>query len=377
MPDKKTALDLSILNVFLYLIIIVGLLALAQKGLNKYYLRVLSTLAIYIVLTVSLNLTNGFSGDFSLGHAAFMSIGAYVSALLTLPVAKKTMMIPDLPAWLNKLTLPSVIGTFIGGAGEEGALGFQLGVLLGFLAATIIGGLMASLIALVVGVPVLRLRGHYLAVATLGLMVIVRVVANQWIALTRGAKGINGMPRYTSNWWAYAWALLTIYVVWRIINSPYGRAMMAIREDETAAAVRGVNVTRHRLLAFIVGAFFAGVGGVLWGHQITAITPSSFWFSMTFNVVVMLVVGGSGSISGSVLGAAFMYLVPELFLRKIETYGPLVSLVGHPLYGLSQIIIAIAITLVMIFRREGLLGGREISLPRLFRARPRPAKAEA
>ncbi|PWH19595.1 MAG: branched-chain amino acid ABC transporter permease [Ardenticatenia bacterium] len=324
-------------NTLFYLALLTGLLFLAQSLLNDYYQRVLAVVFINIILTVSLNLTNGFVGDFSLGHAAFMSIGAYLSAVLTLPPASKAGLMPQLPAWLGQLEVP-------------------------FLAATILGGLLAALVAAVVGIPVLRLRGHYLAVATLGLMVIVRVVAINWTAVTRGAKGINGLPAFTNLWWVFGWAVVTVYVVWRLVNSSYGRAMIAIREDATAAAARGVNVTAHRMLAFCVGAFFAGIAGALWGHLITAITPHSFSFLITFNVVVMLVVGGMGSISGSILGATVMTLVPE-FLRRVETS---LSLGGHPLYGLSQIIIAVTITLVMIFRRQGLLGGREVQLPRLF-----------
>ncbi|MCS7259750.1 MAG: branched-chain amino acid ABC transporter permease [Anaerolineae bacterium] len=332
-------------NALFYLALLTGLVFLAQSMLNDYYQRILSVVFINIILTVSLNLTNGFVGDFSLGHAAFMSIGAYLSAVLTLPPASKASMMPQLPMWLSQLEVPFVL-------------------------ATILGGLLAALVAAVVGIPVLRLRGHYLAVATLGLMVIVRVVAINWTAVTRGAKGINGLPAFTNLWWVFGWALVTVYVIWRLVNSSYGRAMIAIREDATAAAARGVNVTAHRMLAFCVGAFFAGIAGALWGHLITAITPHSFSFLITFNVVVMLVVGGMGSISGSILGATVMTLVPE-FLRHVETN---LSLGGHPLYGLSQIIIAVTITLVMIFRRQGLLGGREVQLPRLFdrqRALPR------
>ena len=324
-------------NTLFYLALLAGLLLLAQSVLNDYYLRILAMVAINIILTTSLNMTNGFSGDFSLGHAAFMSIGAYLAAILTLPVASKTMLLPHLPYWLGQMEAP-------------------------FVAATILGGLLAALVAAGVGVPVLRLRGHYLAVATLGLMVIVRVVGINWTDITRGAKGINGLPSYTNLWWAFGWAVVTGYVIWRLVNSSYGRAMMAIREDTTAAAARGVNVTGHRMLAFCVGAFFAGIAGALWGHLITAITPHSFSFLITFNVVVMLVVGGMGSISGSIAGATLMTLVPE-FLRRLETS---LSLGGHPMYGLSQIIIAVTIMLVMIFRRQGLLGGREIRLPRVF-----------
>lgn len=327
--------------VVMALVLFAALVAVAQNTLNNYYQRILAVVAINIILTVSLNLTNGFSGDFSLGHAAFMSIGAYTSALLTLPVMVKATMIPDLPRWLGETVVP-------------------------FPVATVTGGVLAALVALVVGLPVLRLRGHYLAVATLGLMVIVRVLANNWISLTRGAKGINGLPPFTNLWWAYGWTVVTVYVIWRLVHSPYGRAMMAIREDELAARARGVRVLRTRLLAFAVGAFFAGVAGSLWGHLITAITPSSFSFLITFNVVVMLVVGGMGSISGSIVGATVMTLIPEL-LRRVETA---VSVGGHPLYGLSQIVLAIAVILVMIFRREGLLGGRELAWPERFRRLP-------
>lgn len=333
--------------VVITLLLFVALVTIAQHSLNDYYQRILAVVAINIILTVSLNLTNGFSGDFSLGHAAFMSIGAYASALLTLPVASKVTLIPDLPAWLGQTVIP-------------------------FPAATIIGGVLATLAALVVGLPVLRLRGHYLAVVTLGLMVIVRVVANNWISITRGAKGINGMPAFTNLWWAYGWTVVTVYVIWRLARSPYGRSMMAIREDELAAASRGVKVLQTRLLAFAVGAFFAGVAGSLWGHLITAITPNSFSFLITFNVVVMLVVGGMGSVTGSIVGATLMTLVPEL-LRRVETA---ISVAGHPLYGLSQITIAIAVMLVMIFRREGLMGGRELSWPESLRRLRTPAEVE-
>jgi branched-chain amino acid transport system permease protein len=323
-------------NALFYLFILVVLLALAQLSLNNYYLRVLAVVGINIILTVSLNLTNGFTGDFSLGHAAFMAIGAYSAALLTLPMQYK-LAITGLPFWLKELSLPFVV-------------------------ATVIGGLLAVLVAVIVGIPVLRLRGHYLAVATLGLMVIVRVVANNWQSITRGARGINGIPALTNIWWAYGWAFLTIYVVWRLVNSPYGRAMIAIREDELVAASRGVQVFRTRLLAFASSAFFAGAAGSLWAHQITAITPNSFSFLITFNVVVMLIVGGMGSISGSVIGAIVMTLVPE-FLRRVETE---LTIGGNPLYGLSQIVVAVATILIMIFRRQGILGGAELRLPRIF-----------
>jgi branched-chain amino acid transport system permease protein len=290
------------------------------------------------MLTVSLNLTNGFTGDFSLGHAAFMSIGAYTGALLALPAAVKAMSMGTLPEWLQNLTLPFVV-------------------------TTVLGGVAAAVVAVLVGIPVLRLRGHYLSVATLGLMVIVRVTANNWQSVTRGARGINGLPPYTDVWWAFGWAALTVYVVWQLVHSPYGRAMVAIREDTLAARARGVRVFPTRLFAFAVGAFFAGCAGSLWAHLITAITPTAFSLAITFNVLVMLEVGGMGSISGSVIGAVLLSLLPEV-LRRVETT---MAVGGIPLYGLSQIVIALLASLVVIFRRQGLLGGREIRLPQLFR----------
>ncbi|MFN3981276.1 MAG: branched-chain amino acid ABC transporter permease [Caldilinea sp.] len=318
----------------IYVALLGGLLWLAQSTLNNYYLRILAVIGINIILTVSLNLTNGFVGDFSLGIAAFMAVGAYTAALLSLPVAMKTASFPGLPMWLQLTSIP-------------------------FLPATIAGGLLAAGVAAVVGIPVLRLRGHYLAVATLGLMVIVRIVANNWQDVTRGARGINGLPPISNIWWTFGWAVVTIYVVWMLINSPYGRAMVSIREDWLAAQARGMHIFRTRMLAFTISAFFAGCAGALWAHLITAITPSSFSFAITFNIVVMLVVGGMGSITGSVIAAALLTLLPE-GLRQIETA---LASGGTPVYGLSQIIIALLAALVMIFRRQGLFGGKELRLP--------------
>lgn len=328
----------GVLNTLFYAAFAVLLLWWADAALNNYYLRVLSIVGIYIMLTVSLNLTNGFTGDFSLGHAAFMSVGAYTGALLALPASVKATSMGSLPAWLQDLTLPFVV-------------------------TTVLGGVAAAIVAVLVGIPVLRLRGHYLSVATLGLMVIVRVTANNWQSVTRGARGINGLPTYTDIWWSFGWAALTVYVVWQLVHSPYGRAMVAIREDELAARARGVRVFPTRLFAFAVGAFFAGCAGSLWAHLITAITPTAFSLAITFNVLVMLVVGGMGSVSGSVIGAVLLALLPEA-LRRVETT---MAVGGIPLYGLSQIVIALLASLVVIFRRQGLLGGREIRLPRIFR----------
>jgi len=318
-------------HLLLWAAVVMGTAGLAQSVLNDYYQRVLAVLAINVILAVSLNLTNGFSGDFSLGSAAFMAIGAYTSAILTLPVQVKAFVLPELPAWLGQVALP-------------------------FPVATLLGCALAGLMAFLVGLPVLRLRGHYLSVATLGLMVIVQVVALNWQPLTRGARGISGLPPLTDLLWAYGWMLITVLVIWRIVHSPLGRAMMAVREDELAAACRGVPVFRTRLFAFVTSAVFSSIAGALWAHLITAITPSSFSFLLTFNVVAMVVIGGMGSISGSVIGAVLMTLLPEL-LRRVETA---LAIGGQPLYGLSQLVVALLMLTVMIFRPQGMMGRREI-----------------
>lgn len=313
-------------------VLLVGLLLLAEASLNTYYLRIVQLMGIYIMLTVSLNLPNGFTGDFSLGHAAFMAIGGYSAAVLTMPLISKTLLLTEVPTWLQELVVPFPI-------------------------ATVIGGVLAALVAIPVGAVVLRLRGHYLAVATIGLLVVVQGIATNWDSVTRGARGLSGLQPYTTIWWSFGWAVLTVFVVWRMAYSPFGRGMVAVRDDSLAAACRGVRVYRTRLVAFVVSAFFAGVGGSLLAHQITAVTPSTYSFDITFLVIIMLVIGGMGSVTGSIVGAVIMTVVP-VFLRELERQ--------LELTGASQIVIAIALIGFMIFRRQGLLGSRELRAPALF-----------
>mgnify|MGYP000082395941 CR=1 FL=1 len=308
-----------------------GFLALAQIFLNRYVLHILTLIAIYIILTVSLNLTNGYTGLFSLGHAGFMAVGAYASTLLTFPVALRLAY--ELPL------LPKILG----GPNYQWP----------FLPAVIVSGFLAVLFALAIGTPVLRLRGHYLSVATLGFMVIVETLAINLRWLTRGSIGINAIPHYTNIWWAYGWAIITIYVVWRLVNSRYGRAFMAIREDEIAAQVMGINLMRYKLMSFAVGAFFAGVAGALYAHLTTAISPYVFSFGMTFDIVIMLIVGGMGTITGSILGASLLVAL-RFILKPIEE--------GLRLYGLIEVIYAILLIVVMLKKPRGLSGGKELSL---------------
>ncbi len=296
-----------------------------QRTMNEYIVSIVNFVGIYIILAVSLNITNGFTGLFSLGHPAFMAIGGYVTAILTLPVMKKAMFLPDLPSWLAGLQLP-------------------------FFPALLIAGIMASLTALLVGVPVLRLRGHYLAVATIGFLIIVQVLITNMESLTRGPLGLNGLPAYTNLWWVYPWVLAALYVSWKIKFSSYGRTLLAVRENEMAAQCLGVNLFRTRIASLVIGAFFAGVAGGLWAHLITAITPNSFSLIMAFNIVVMVVVGGAGSISGSFLAAIIFTLLTEVF-RPLEE--------SLEVFGIGEIFLALVLIMILIFRPKGFFGSRE------------------
>ena len=317
------------------------LLILLQVAGLAFWQGFFVNLGIFLILVLSLNLSNGFTGVFSLGHIGFMALGAYTSAILTLPLREKQEYLPNLPGWLAGVHF------------DFRPAGFPLG----FLTATVIAGLFVSLMALLVGLVLMRLSGHFVAVATLGFLIIVRVVLFNADNLTRGSRTFSNVTPYTNLWWVWGWALVAVYVVWRIKRSPYGRAMFAQREDQQAAQSIGIEVMQPRLLAFVVSAFFTAVAGSLYAHFITSFSPTVFYFDLTFKVITMLVVGGMGSVSGSIVGTVLVVGLTEI-LRRLED--------PSQLYGMSGIILAVLFIFIIIFRREGLLGQREIALDRLF-----------
>ncbi|HNX92815.1 MAG TPA: branched-chain amino acid ABC transporter permease [Syntrophomonas sp.] len=325
--DKRlTIIGIVVLGIVLFIL---------NQVMADYYLRIINLIGINIILVASLNLTNGFTGIFSMGHAGFMAVGAYTSALLTIPITQKAALLPDLPLWLANLHVP-------------------------FVAGLLAAGLMSMLFALLIGYPVLRLRGHYLAVATLGFLVIVRVVLTNIESITRGARGISGLPGVTNSWWIYGTLVIVMYCLWRFIHSSYGRGIMSIRDDDIAAQALGINITTHKMMAFCIGAFFAGVGGALWGDQMSVISPNFFSFNQTFTLVEMSVIGGMGSMTGAVVGAAVMTIIPEL-LRNLEVGITIMGMTLPPLYGLSQLILAALVVIVIIFRPQGIMGRWEFS----------------
>ncbi|MEI7799053.1 MAG: branched-chain amino acid ABC transporter permease [Opitutaceae bacterium] len=258
---------------------------------DAYYLDVAMGIGINLILAVSLNLVNGHTGQFSLGHAGFMSVGAYLSAALTM--------------WLGPTLLQ----------GSDSAFWPQHYL---FFAALLTGGLSAALAGLLVGLPSLRLKGDYLAIVTLGFGEIIRVIFQNCEPLG-GALGLNGIPAYTSTFWVLSFGALTIFTVHCLVHSTYGLGFIATKDDEIAAEAIGLNVTRYKITAFVVGAFFAGIAGGLYAHFKQTISPGGFDFNRSIEIVVMVILGGMGNTVGVILAAILLTLLPEV-LRPVAEF---------------------------------------------------------
>ena len=316
----------SILSIIATVIIFLGF-AWAQQHSDAYTLRIMNLCAIYTILGVSMNLINGFSGQFSLGHAGFMAVGAYVTAILTLsPELKATIFfIEPIMKPLDTMTLP-------------------------FFPALLAAGIVSAIFGLIIGVPTLRLKGDYLAVATLGFAEIIRVAFTNMKTITNGALGLKNIPEYTNLYWSWGWAIFTIFFIKRLVDSSYGRALKSIRENEVAAEAMGVNLFTHKILAVLVGAFFAGIGGGLLANLITTIDPKTFTPTLTYQILMIIVVGGLGSISGTVVAAS-------VFAVLMETLRPLDNVVP----GLRMVFFSALLLVVILFARKGLMGDKEFS----------------
>lgn len=333
-------------NLFRFIVfILIPLIIIVISGMNSnnYYTGLVNLFGINIILVASLNLVNGFSGMFSMGHAAFMAIGAYASALFTLPVNQKAIAMPGLPEWLMNLTLP-------------------------FPVALIISGIFASATALVIGFPVLRFKGHYLSVATIGLIVIVRAVLDNEDQITNGARGITGLPSYASTWLIFAAAFICLFVLYRLIGSAYGRGLTAMRDDYVAAQTLGINLTVKKISAFCISAFMAGVAGGLWGHMQSVISGKFFYIDTSFKIVETSIIGGMFSLSGAVVGSFLMTFIPEL-LAPLETGINVFTIQLPELYGASNLILSAVLIVIIIFRRQGIMGYSEIIVESLFSAK--------
>ncbi|MGN0777595.1 MAG: branched-chain amino acid ABC transporter permease [Aristaeellaceae bacterium] len=315
----------------------VGVLSWLDGNASNYILRIARLCAINMVLALSMNLINGFTGLFSLGHAGFMAIGAYTTALLTIPVAKKQVlfMIQPLVAPLNTLTLP-------------------FGVTL------LLGGLLAAAVAFFIGLPVLRLRGDYLAIATMGFSEIIRVLITNMQSVTNGAQGLKSIPNNANIWWCYGVALLVIIFMGLLTSSSYGTAFKAIREDQIAAESMGVNLFFHKMLAFMLSAFIAGVGGGLLASYNGTIGPDMFRVAQTYNVLMIVVMGGMGSITGSIAGA-FIVTIGQEYLRVLDGPINLGFWSTEGISGMRMVVFSAILLLIIVFFRNGLFGTKELT----------------
>ncbi len=265
-------------RVFLLLAISAAIgVGLAAPSFNRYYMGIAIDCGINIILAVSLNLINGHTGQFSLGHAGFMAVGGYIAAKITL-----------------------LYGAAL------------------FFPALLVGGVVAAIVGLAVGAPSLRLRGDYLAIVTLGFGEIIRVIF-QTSEFFGAATGLTGIAKLTTFGWSWGFAAVTVYVVACLVNSTYGRGFIAVHDDEIAASAMGINPVRYKVTAFVIGAFFAGIAGGLYAHQKAVISPSGFDFVKSIEIVVMVILGGMGRTVGVIFAAIILTILPEL-LRPIAEY---------------------------------------------------------
>ncbi|EFW07488.1 branched-chain amino acid permease [Streptococcus anginosus 1_2_62CV] len=291
-----------------------GLIALLVSAgvLNDFYLQILQQIGINIILAVGLNLIVGFSGQFSLGHAGFMAIGAYAAAI----IGSRTATYPA------------------------------------FFAAMVLGALIAGAVALIVGIPTLRLKGDYLAIATLGVSEIIRILIINGGDLTNGAAGILGIPAFTNWQMVYFFVVITTILTINFLRSPIGRATLSVREDEIAAESVGVNTTKIKVIAFVFGAMTASIAGSLQAGFIGSVVPKDYTFINSINVLIIVVFGGLGSMTGTIVAAIVLGIL-NMVLQNVAS--------------IRMIIYSLALILVMIFRPGGLLGTWELSLSRFFK----------
>jgi branched-chain amino acid transport system permease protein len=292
--------------------------------LNPYTLQIVILCGVNIILAVSLNLINGFTGQFSIGHAGFMAVGAYTSAMISIHLG-----VPWVAAMV-RLGLPVPVA--------QGAA---------LLVALLGGGAASAIAGYLVGLPSLRLRGDYLAIVTLGFGEIIRVVITNVDALG-AARGLADIPHWSSLFWVGLGVVCVILVSLNLGRSTHGRALFAIRDDEVAAEALGVDTTRYKVLAFVLGSFFAGIAGGLFAHDQTYLNPSTFQFIKSIEVIAMVVLGGLGSVTGSVVAAVILTVLPEVL---------------RPIRDLRMVIYSLMLIVLMIVRPQGLFGQHELRLP--------------
>ncbi|SHI52455.1 amino acid/amide ABC transporter membrane protein 2, HAAT family (TC 3.A.1.4.-) [Dethiosulfatibacter aminovorans DSM 17477] len=313
--------------VSIILLFIVMKVLISANILTRYYTGIVIFICINIVLATSLNLATGYLGQLALGHAGFMAVGAYASAITAIALK------PTLYAHLKSLQLPEY-------------LDFLPGLVILLISLTV-AGIVAGLVGIAIGIPALRLRGDYLGIITLGFGEVIRVVINNMRGLTGGAQGLTGIPRISSFNSVFWITVLVVGILYTLTHSRQGRAIISIREDEIAAEAVGIQTTRYKVMGFAIAAFFAGIGGGLYAHYIAVLDPNTFGFMRSVEILVIVVLGGMGSLTGSIIAAILLTILPEA-LRDFAEYRLLIY------SGL--------LVVMMIFRPQGIFGTHEFSM---------------
>lgn len=333
-------------NVMLTIVALVALFGIAcfiQSEVDSYIRRIANLCLIYAIIGLSMNITNGFAGQFALGQAGFMAIGAYMVGIFTVPVNLRPDVFYATPMnpWLIHIYMP-------------------------LWAALILGGVLAAVVAGLIGTPVLRLRGDYLAIATLGFSEIIRIIITNAQSVTNGALGIKNIPPLNDVRYIFLVTALAYVVITLLLNSSYGRAFKAIREDEIAAEAMGINLFFHKNLAFMVSAFFAGVGGGLYGALLGTVDPKNFLFTLTYNFLLIIVLGGMGSVTGSMFGA----IIVTAGLEYLRIFDEPLMLFGAsiPLFrpGLRMVVFSILLMACVLFWRHGIMGTNELTWDKIL-----------
>lgn len=374
----RSALAIAGLLIFIILLenisgFVPGMPAIFQPTSQLF--TVLKKGAVYSLVAVSMNLLNGFTGLFSLGQAGFMLLGAYTYAILTVPMAAKDQVYYLYGGSAVKFSLVDVFESVLGTSGAGGAVAMILAVLVGLVAA----GLVAALFAALIGLPVLRLKSDYLAIATLGFAEILRAIF-QWQTLgpiTNGANMIKSFPTFSdfniknaggqvilrlSTFVPFFVVIVCIAIIVLLIHSSYGRAFKAIRDDEVAAEAMGISLFKHKMLSFIISSFFSGVGGALFAMYVANAQAKAFTSTMTYEILLIVVIGGIGSISGSVIGTFLYVACSEWWLRFLDAETYIGSFkVPFLRSGFRMVVFSFVIMIIVLFFSKGIMGDKELT----------------
>lgn len=363
--NKKSFISLILVALFLVLVIVLDQVIKPTDKMSML-LTVLQKGSVYALAAVSMNLLNGFTGLFSLGHAGFMLIGAYTYAIFSIPAAARDTVYQYYDAAV-RISFPEIFGNAMGG----------FGTVLGVTLSVILAGLAAALLAFLIGLPVLRLKSDYLAIATLGFAEIIRAVF-QWSKLGPVTNGSNLLKSFTrtssfqltvggkvitlATFVPVLIATISIIVIVLLVNSTYGRAFKAIRDDEVAAEAMGIGLAKHKMISFVVSSFFAGVSGATMAMVLSIAQASNFKAAMTYEILLMVVLGGIGSITGSIIGSLLFVAASEWWLRGLDA-GKFLGINAPTIFrnGFRLVVFSVIIMIVVLFFRKGIMGDRELS----------------